>query len=61
MTVLEPGPGMGFFPLEALQMVGSNGRVVAVDVQPKMLEVLRRRARRAGFLSAWTHAVSMKL
>ncbi len=48
MTVLEPGPGMGFFTLEAARRVGPRGRVVAVDVQPRMLEGLRRRATRAG-------------
>jgi SAM-dependent methyltransferase len=50
MTVLEPGPGMGFFTLELAQLVGSGGRVVAVDVQPRMLEALKRRAARAGLL-----------
>jgi ubiquinone/menaquinone biosynthesis C-methylase UbiE len=48
MTVLEPGPGMGFFTLELARRVGPRGRVVAVDVQAKMLETLVRRARRAG-------------
>jgi ubiquinone/menaquinone biosynthesis C-methylase UbiE len=48
MTVLEPGPGMGFFTLELAGLVGPTGRVIAVDVQPKMIEVLQRRARRAG-------------
>jgi SAM-dependent methyltransferase len=48
MTVVEPGPGMGFFTLELAQLVGPEGRVVAVDVQPRMLEALRRRAARAG-------------
>ncbi|HSN91197.1 MAG TPA: methyltransferase domain-containing protein [Anaeromyxobacteraceae bacterium] len=48
MTVLEPGPGMGFFTLEAARLVGPTGRVVAVDVQQKMLDGLRRRAERAG-------------
>jgi len=50
MTVLEPGPGMGFFTLELARLVGPSGRVVAVDVQPRMLSALRRRARRAGLL-----------
>ena len=50
MTVLEPGPGMGFFTLELARLVGPAGRVVAVDVQPRMLSGLRRRARRAGLL-----------
>ena len=48
MTVLEPGPGMGFFTLELARLVGETGRVVAVDIQPRMLEALRRRAAKAG-------------
>ncbi len=48
MTVLEPGPGMGFFTLELARLVGPSGRVIAVDLQAKMLEALKRRARRAG-------------
>src|SRR5512133_2023740 len=48
MTVLEPGPGMGFFTLEAARRVGPRGKVVAVDLQPRMLAALRRRAARAG-------------
>jgi ubiquinone/menaquinone biosynthesis C-methylase UbiE len=50
MTVLEPGPGMGFFTLEMARLAGPRGRVVAIDVQPKMLAALRRRAKRAGLL-----------
>jgi SAM-dependent methyltransferase len=50
MTVLEPGPGMGFFTLELLRMVGNGGRVIAVDIQPKMLARLKRRAQKSGLL-----------
>ena len=50
MTVLEPGPGMGFFTLELARLVGPSGRVVAVDIQPRMLSSLKRRAARAGLL-----------
>jgi tRNA A58 N-methylase Trm61 len=50
MTVLEPGPGMGFFTLELARLVGPSGHVIAVDVQPQMIVGLRRRARRAGLL-----------
>jgi cyclopropane fatty-acyl-phospholipid synthase-like methyltransferase len=49
MTVLEPGPGMGFFTLPLARRVGS-GRVIAVDIQPKMIEGLRRRATKAGLI-----------
>ncbi len=48
MTVLEPGPGMGFFTLEIARLVGPSGRVIAADVQPRMIAALKRRARRAG-------------
>lgn len=48
MTVLEPGPGMGFFTLPLAQMVGPTGRVIAADIQPKMLDELERRAYEAG-------------
>ncbi len=48
MTVLEPGPGMGFFTLDLARLAGPSGRVVAVDVQSRMLDALRRRAAKAG-------------
>ncbi len=48
MTVLEPGPGMGFFTLEIARRVGPSGRVLAVDIQPQMLSGLARRAKKAG-------------
>jgi SAM-dependent methyltransferase len=48
MTVLEPGPGMGFFTLELARLAGPSGRVIAVDVQRQMVAGLRRRARKAG-------------
>jgi SAM-dependent methyltransferase len=51
MTVLEPGPGMGFFTLELARLVGASGRVVAVDIQPKMLAGLKRRVGKAGLLN----------
>jgi SAM-dependent methyltransferase len=48
MTVLEPGPAMGYFTLPLARMVGAGGKVIAVDVQQRMLDVLMKRARRAG-------------
>jgi len=50
MTVLEPGPGMGFFTLPMAKLAGPSARIVAVDIQPRMLESLRRRAAKAGLL-----------
>ncbi len=49
MTVLEVGPGMGFFTLPLARMVGSQGKVVCVDVQEAMLRTLTKRAEKAGF------------
>ena len=48
--VLEPGCGMGYFTLPLARMVGPQGRVVALEIQPKMLSVLERRARKSGLL-----------
>jgi len=52
MLVVEPGCGMGFFTLDVARMVGPRGRVVAIDVQEKMLAGLGRRAARAGLAGA---------
>jgi 2-polyprenyl-3-methyl-5-hydroxy-6-metoxy-1,4-benzoquinol methylase len=57
MTVLEPGCGMGYFSLPLARMVGETGRVVAVDLQPRMIAGLRRRAARAGLADRITASV----
>ncbi|CAI9406931.1 hypothetical protein ANOBCDAF_01547 [Pleomorphomonas sp. T1.2MG-36] len=46
--VLEPGPGMGYFTLELARLVGPTGKVHVVDIEPRMLTALGRRARSAG-------------
>lgn len=48
MTVLDVGCAMGFFSLAMAKMVGSNGRVVCVDLQARMVKSLKRRAAKAG-------------
>jgi SAM-dependent methyltransferase len=48
MTVFEPGPGMGFFTRELARRVGPSGRVIAADIQPRMLGALARQLRKAG-------------
>jgi len=48
MSVLDIGCGMGHFSIGMARLVGDEGRVYAVDVQQKMLEVMMARARRAG-------------
>lgn len=46
--VLDVGPGIGFFTIPMAQMVGDRGRVIAADIQEKMLAAIKRRAIRAG-------------
>jgi ubiquinone/menaquinone biosynthesis C-methylase UbiE len=48
MTVMDIGCGMGFCSIAMAKMVGEHGQVIAVDLQQKMLDVLKRRAEKAG-------------
>jgi SAM-dependent methyltransferase len=50
MTVLEIGPGMGFFTLPLARRAGTSGRVIAVELQERMLRSLRKRSKRAGLI-----------
>lgn len=42
--VMDLGCGPGFFTIEMARMVGPRGKVLAVDVQPGMLDKVRRKA-----------------
>jgi ubiquinone/menaquinone biosynthesis C-methylase UbiE len=48
MTVCDMGCGNGFYSVQLGKMVGPEGRVLAVDIQPQMLEMLKERAAEAG-------------
>ncbi len=48
MTAVDLGSAMGFFSLPMARMTGTSGRVVCVDMQEKMLNILEKRARKAG-------------
>jgi len=48
MTAVDFGSAMGFFSLPLARLVGDQGRVVCVDLQPRMLSTLQKRARRKG-------------
>jgi ubiquinone/menaquinone biosynthesis C-methylase UbiE len=52
MVALDVGSAMGFFTLPMARLVGSTGHVIAVDLQEKMINSLRRRATKAG-LTPW--------
>jgi ubiquinone/menaquinone biosynthesis C-methylase UbiE len=47
MAVLDVGPGMGYFTVPLAKLTGENGRVIAVDLQQKMLAGIYRRAVKA--------------
>jgi ubiquinone/menaquinone biosynthesis C-methylase UbiE len=47
MVVCDMGCGNGFYSVRLAQMVGPTGRVLAVDIQPEMLELLEKRAAEA--------------
>lgn len=48
MQVLELGPGGGFFTIEAAKRVGPKGRLYALDIQPQMIEKVKKRAAENG-------------
>jgi ubiquinone/menaquinone biosynthesis C-methylase UbiE len=48
MEVLDAGCGTGIFTVEMARMLGSQGRVHAVDLQPAMIEHTRARVNGAG-------------
>jgi ubiquinone/menaquinone biosynthesis C-methylase UbiE len=48
MAVCDMGCGNGFYTLQLAKMTGPEGHVYAVDIQPKMLELLNERADKAG-------------
>ena len=47
-TVVDYGCGPGLFALAAARLVGPGGTVYAVDLEPRMVELARRRAAEAG-------------
>lgn len=47
-TVIDIGPGMGYFTPAMCDLVGKKGRVIAVDVQKRMLDALAKRVARRG-------------
>ena len=48
--IADIGCGIGYFTIPIARLVGGDGRVFAVDLQPRMLDGLRRRAQWAGMM-----------
>ena len=47
-TVLDVGCGPGAFSIAMAKMVGELGKVIAVDVQEEMLQIVREKAAQRG-------------
>ncbi len=59
MRVLEVGPGNGRYTVATARRVGAAGRVVTVDIEPRMLERVQARAEAEGIanVGAWVTSV----
>ncbi len=47
-TVIDLGCGPGYFTIDMAEMAGETGKVIAVDIQQKMLDTVRKKAVRSG-------------
>lgn len=48
MRVLDAGCGAGRITIPAARVVGTEGEIIALDIQPAMLDMTRKRAKTAG-------------
>jgi uncharacterized protein len=44
MTVLEVGPGNGTYTVATARRVGERGKLITIDIEPKMIERVEKRA-----------------
>jgi len=47
MTVADLGAGTGYFSVRLAKAVGDNGKVLAIDVEPKLVDHIKERAAKA--------------
>jgi uncharacterized protein len=48
MVVLEVGPGNGTYTIAAARRVGENGKVITIDIEPKIVERVKHRIQQEG-------------
>jgi ubiquinone/menaquinone biosynthesis C-methylase UbiE len=53
--VLDVGPGRGYFTLPIASLVQPDGLVFALDIQEKMLDILKGNAEQKGYSNIITH------
>ncbi len=51
MTVLDVGCAMGFFSLPMAEIVKPEGKVICVDIQDRMINVLEKKLKKAGLIN----------
>ena len=56
-SVLDLGPGMGYFTIPLCAITGNDGLVYAADVQKEMLERIERRAKRNNISNLKTYLI----
>ncbi|MDX2269569.1 MAG: methyltransferase domain-containing protein [Bryobacter sp.] len=54
MVVADVGAGVGYYAFRIAEKVGPTGKVYATDIQPEMLQLLRRRMREKGVANVET-------
>ena len=60
MTIMDIGCGMGFFTIPMSDIVGKQGKVIAVDLQPEMLEGMKKNAQKVGNRNITAHVCSIQ-
>lgn len=48
ITALDVGCGMGYFSIHMAKYIGEEGKVISVDIQKKMIEILKNRSKKRG-------------
>ena len=48
MTILEVGPGNGTYTTAAAQKVGSSGKLITIDIEPKIIANIQKNIKNSG-------------
>jgi ubiquinone/menaquinone biosynthesis C-methylase UbiE len=59
MKVLEVGPGNGTYTIATARRVGENGKVITIDIEPKMIERVKKKAQVEGIKNVEAHVADV--